>query len=90
MKSRVKTSIIITTAILLSSIGSARAQSGAVKLRFGHAHPVSDSQHVAALEFAKNVKERTLGGIDIQIFPNGQLGNDNTMISGVRGGTIDI
>ncbi len=90
MKSRVKTSIIITTAILLSSIGSARAQSGAVKLRFGHAHPVSDSQHVAALEFAKNVKERTLGGIDIQIFPNSQLGNDNTMISGVRGGTIDI
>ena len=26
----------------------------------------------------------------ITVFPNNQLGNDNTMISGVRGGTIDI
>ena len=72
------------------SVSAAGAQSAPVKLRFGHAHPVTDSQHVAALEFARKVKERTQGGIDIQIFPNNQLGNDNTMISGVRGGTIDI
>ncbi len=72
------------------SVGAAWAQTAPVKLRFGHAHPVTDSQHIAALEFAKKVKERTQGGIEIQIFPNNQLGNDNTMISGVRGGTIDI
>jgi len=66
------------------------AQAAPVKLRFGHAHPVTDSQHVAALEFAKKVKERTQGGVEIQVFPNNQLGNDNSMISGVRGGTIDI
>ena len=72
------------------SVSAAGAQSAPVKLRFGHAHPVTDSQHGAALEFARKVKERTQGGIDIQIFPNNQLGNDNTMISGVRGGTIDI
>jgi len=61
-----------------------------VKLRFGHAHPTSDSQHVAAIEFAKKVKERTQGAIEIQVFPNNQLGNDSSMIAGVRGGTIDI
>lgn len=72
------------------SVSVASAQTAPVKLRFGHAHPVTDSQHIAALEFAKKVKERTQGGIEIQIFPNNQLGNDNTMISGVRGGTIDI
>lgn len=69
---------------------SAWAQSAPIKLRFGHAHPTTDSQHVAALEFAKKVKERTQGGIEIQVFPSNQLGNDNTMIAGVRGGTIDI
>ena len=63
---------------------SAWAQSAPVKLRFGHAHPTTDSQHVAALEFAKKVKERTQGGIEIQVFPSNQLGNDNTMIAGVR------
>jgi len=50
------------------SVSAAGAQSAPVKLRFGHAHPVTDSQHVAALEFARKVKERTQGGIDIQIF----------------------
>ena len=72
------------------SINAAWAQSAPVKLRFGHAHPTSDSQHIAALEFAKKVKERSQGGIEIQVFPNNQLGNDSSMIAGVRGGTIDI
>jgi tripartite ATP-independent transporter DctP family solute receptor len=61
-----------------------------VKLRFGHAHPEADSQHVAAVEFAKKVKERTQGAVEIQIFPSNQLGNDGAMIAGVRSGTIDM
>ena len=80
----------IAAVLLGLSVSTAWAQTAPVKLRFGHAHPVTDSQHIAALEFARKVKERTQGGIEIQIFPNNQLGNDNTMISGVRGGTIDI
>ena len=72
------------------SINTVWAQSAPVKLRFGHAHPTSDSQHIAALEFAKKVKERSQGGIEVQVFPNNQLGNDSSMIAGVRGGTIDI
>lgn len=78
------------TLLLALLAGPALAQAQPVKLRFGHAHAESDSQHVAALEFAKKVKERTQGAIEIQVFPNNQLGNDNTMIAGVRGGTIDI
>lgn len=80
----------VFAALLGAFVSYAMAQPAPVKLRFGHAHPTSDSQHVAALEFAKKVKERTQGAIDIQVFPNNQLGNDNTMIAGVRGGTIDI
>ncbi len=72
---------------LLAVAGTAGAQT---KLRFGHAHPETDSQHIAAVEFAKKVKERTQGGVEVQIFPNNQLGNDNAMIAGVRGGTIDM
>lgn len=60
------------------------------RLRFGHAHSETDSQHLAALDFAKKVKERTQGAVEVQVFPNNQLGNDNTMIAGVRGGTIDM
>lgn len=73
---------------IYASIGL--AQTAPIKLRFGHAHSDTDSQHIAALEFAKKVKERTNGQIEVQVFGNNQLGNDGAMIAGVRGGTIDI
>ena len=68
----------------------ASAQTAPIKLRFSHSHNTTDSQHIAALEFAKKVKERTQGAIEIQVYPNNQLGNDVSMVAGVRGGTIDI
>jgi tripartite ATP-independent transporter DctP family solute receptor len=67
----------------------ARAQS-ATKLRFAHPHPESDSWQKASLRFAELVKQKTNGAIEVQVFPNGVLGNDPTMISAVRGGTLDI
>jgi tripartite ATP-independent transporter DctP family solute receptor len=60
------------------------------KLRFSHAGAETDSQHIAALEFAKRVKERTRGQVEVQVYPNSVLGNDNTALAGVRGGTIDM
>lgn len=87
-----KNRLIASVAAVLfgASLNLAWAQTTSVKFRFAHAHPTGDSQHVAALEFARKVKERTQGAVEILIFPNNTLGNDNTMIAGVRGGTIDI
>ena len=59
-------------------------------LTFAHAHPVEDSQHLAAQRFADRVAERTDGEVKVRLFPNGQLGADAGMISGVRSGSIDI
>lgn len=79
----------IVLATLLSAASTAPfAQS--VKLRFAHTVPESDSQHQAALQFAKQVKARTNGDVEIQVFANSQLGNDTTLVTGVRSGTIDI
>lgn len=66
---------------------SAHAQT---KLRFAHAGPETSSQHLAALEFAKHVKDRSQGKLEIQVFPASQLGNDATVIGAVRGGSIDM
>jgi TRAP-type transport system periplasmic protein len=73
---------------LLAVTGTARAQAG--KLRFAHAGPETASQHLAALEFARLVKEQGRGQLDVQVYPSSQLGNDATVIGGVRGGTIDV
>lgn len=74
---------------LAFSTGTATAQAP-IKLRFSHTVPESDSQHKAALEFSKRVKDRTQGGVEIQVFAHSQLGNDVTLVTGVRSGTIDI
>lgn len=66
------------------------ARADAQRLRFAHAGPDDSSQHLAALLFAKTVRERSGGRLDVQIYHNGQLGNDATVIGGVRGGTIDL
>lgn len=67
-----------------------QAQDKPVTLRFAHTQPESDSQHIGAVEFAKQVEARTKGQVKINIFPSGQLGNDNALVAGVRSGTIDI
>jgi len=87
-----KTRLFLTSIALLlaATAGLATAQTAPVKLRFGHTLPANDSQHLAALEFSKRVKERTQGGVEIQVFANSQLGNDSTLINSVRSGTIDI
>ncbi|PMR71104.1 TRAP transporter substrate-binding protein [Halomonas heilongjiangensis] len=77
----------LLVAISLAPLASAQA---ATTLTFAHAHPVEDSQHLAAERFAERVEERSGGELKVRLFPNGQLGNDQAMIAGVRGGTIDI
>jgi len=73
---------------LLTALGAAHAQE--TKLRLAHTQPDTDSQHVALVQFAKLVQERTGGQVRIDVFHSGQLGNDNAILSGTRGGVIDL
>ena len=67
--------------------GTASAETS---LRFGYEAPRSDSQHIAAKKFNELLGEKTKGEIKLKLFPDSTLGNAQTMISGVRGGTIDL
>lgn len=75
--------------IALFAIGRP-ALAQAARLRFAHPHPEADSWHKAALLFAEQVKAKSQGRFEIQVFPNGALGSDAQTISAVRGGSIDI
>lgn len=44
----------------------------------------------ALMLFAENVKEKTAGAVDINVYHSGQLGNDREGIESTRIGTIDI
>ena len=69
-------------------VGSARAQ--AVRLRFAHPHPDSDSWNRASRLFASKVQEKSGGALQVQVFGNGALGSDPTTIAAARGGSLDI
>ncbi|MVW70727.1 MULTISPECIES: TRAP transporter substrate-binding protein [unclassified Bordetella] len=87
---KTKLSILAMAAIMALGCGFATVQAKTVKMRMGHTLPETDSQNLAAIEFAKKVKERTNGEVDIKVFPNSVLGNDGALVQGVRSGTIDI
>lgn len=80
----------VAAALSLLVAASAMAQEPAVKIRFGYSGAETDSQHMAAQSFANAVKLRSNGAIDVQLFPGSALGNDKTMITGVRAGSLDM
>lgn len=74
----------------LVTLGMATSSLAAVTLKFAHAAPQTDLQQDLATFFQKEVAARTNGEVQVQIFPQGQLGNDAAMIDGARSGIIDI
>ncbi|MBA4491781.1 DctP family TRAP transporter solute-binding subunit [Paracoccus sp. S1E-3] len=74
-------------AVLALTAFAAQAQT---TLKLAHPVPETDLQQNLALEFKRVVEEKTGGEVTVQIFPNGQLGNDQQMIDGTRAGIIDV
>ncbi|MGA2959929.1 MAG: TRAP transporter substrate-binding protein DctP, partial [Thermodesulfobacteriota bacterium] len=60
------------------------------RLRFAHTINTEDSMHLAVVEFAKKVAEKTGGAVRIEVFPAGQLGNDSQILDGAKLGTADL
>ncbi len=77
-------------AVVVSAVAFSGVAQAEVSLRFGYEAPRSDSQHIAAKKFNDLLNEKTKGEVKLKLFPDSTLGNAQTMISGVRGGTIDL
>jgi tripartite ATP-independent transporter DctP family solute receptor len=82
----------ITSAVALGaglvSPGLLRAQ--AITVRWGESLAPSHPQVQMAERIAKEVKEKTGGRIDIQVFPNSQLGSGKDMIEAVSAGALQM
>ncbi len=71
-------------------VGLPRLARGQVKLRYAHVGVANAPQTRYADEVARLVKERTAGRIDIQVFPNSQLGGVGEMVDGIKSGAISL
>lgn len=57
-------------------------------MKIGHAHSTEAIRHLGLLEFEKLVEEATNGGVDVEIYPNNELGTEEEMIEAVKLGVI--
>ncbi|WP_051227803.1 DctP family TRAP transporter solute-binding subunit [Oceanospirillum beijerinckii] len=61
-----------------------------IHLRFGHNLAEDTALHAAAQRFADQVKAKSHGRIEIEVFPAQLLGNDHQMVEMARQGELDL
>ena len=77
-------------AVVSMTVNFAQAKDAEFVLKFGHIANEDNPWHKSALEFAELVKEKTNGNVEIQIFPNSQIGKEMDLIRGMQMGTADF
>ena len=61
-----------------------------VVIKIAHVQNDQDSVHLAGLAFEKYVEEQSNGSIDVQVYPNSELGSDVETLEGCLLGTVEI
>ena len=75
--------------LALPSIG-AFAQKAEFTYKYANNLPVTHPMNARAKEMADAIRAETKGRVDIQIYPNNQLGSDSDMLSQLRSGGIEF
>jgi len=74
-------------AAALGATGMAQAQT---KLKWAHVYETSEPFHKYSVWAAEEIKKRTNGKYDIQVFPASSLGKESDINQGLTLGTVDI
>jgi TRAP-type transport system periplasmic protein len=80
---------VAATGFVAAAPWVARAQS-VKRIRFAHATAETHPMHIGALEFKKRAEAKLPGRLEIQIFPNRQLGDDRQVLEQVVAGTLEV
>ena len=71
---------------LLVSTGAQAQQ----KLKWAHAYETSEPYHIDSVWAAEEIKKRSNGRFDIQVFPASTLGKETDINQGLTLGTVDM
>lgn len=74
----------------MTAVVPAQAQSDKIVMKLGHTLAPDNHYQLTALEFARLVREKTKGKIEIQVFPQSQLGGEVQMTQALRTGTQEL
>lgn len=72
-------------------LAPAQAQEKAVRLKAGIGSSLTGSSHgIGIAKFKEMIEKETNGRIKMQLFPDGQMGNDQSMMDSLKMGTLDM
>ena len=77
---------VLTAAVLAVAFGA----SAQTKLKWAHVYEASEPYHTQALWAAQEIKKRTNGRYEIEVFPASTLGKETDINQGLTLGTVDI
>jgi len=69
---------------------SSRGEAAEFVYKYGNQVPASHPMTIYAQRAADRIKEETSGRLEIQLFPNNQLGGDTDMLSQLRSGALEF
>lgn len=79
------------SALMLASFGGASlAADKTYTIRVAYYFPTSHPAHKSLEYFKQNVEKDSNGAIEIQLFPNNQLGNEETFIDSIKRGIVQM
>lgn len=77
-------------AILAGTMGSFGIAHAQTKLKWAHVYETSEPYHKWSVWAADEIKKRTAGRYEIQVFPASTLGKESDINQGLQLGTVDI
>jgi tripartite ATP-independent transporter DctP family solute receptor len=78
---------LLATAMTAVVAGPAAAQT---KLKWAHVYETSEPYHTESVWAAEEIKKRTNGKFEIQVFPASSLGKETDINQGMQLGTVDM
>lgn len=73
-----------------TNVSQAAPAAGSVTLKLGHQSNTNDPEGIALQWFADEVNARSNGSVTINVYPNEELGDANTMVDMTKLGTCDL
>ncbi len=89
MTKRFTLKMIAACALAAAAVAPGLAQAQ-TKLKWAHVYETSEPFHKWSVWAADEIKKRTSGRYEIQVFPASQLGNENQINEGLGLGTVDM
>jgi tripartite ATP-independent transporter DctP family solute receptor len=89
-KKRFAIKTLATCAILTSAFGLFGQASAQTKLKWAHVYETSEPYHTQSVWAAEEIKKRSNGKFDIQVFPASTLGKETDINQGMTLGTVDM